>query len=191
MHPTGVMWFGTDGGVSSYNGEQFSNLTIRDGLVDNRIHAICDGSDGTLWFGTYGGVSRYYPTVRDGENRFINFTGAEGLPSHFVNDFLPHARWYDVVCDIQRCISIQCVPSFRWSAICQFYNYGWIGGQRGQHPLSECRRGDVVWHGWGHFYVRWSCVEFFGYVGGIGLPQYNGDSRRCKRPSYGLERPKV
>ncbi len=87
--PDGVMWFGTDGGVSSYNGEQFSNLTIRDGLVDNRIHAICDGSDGTLWFGTYGGVSRYYPTVRDGENRFINFTGAEGLPSHFVNDFLP------------------------------------------------------------------------------------------------------
>jgi len=62
------MWFGTLGGVSRAvypelmrrDGNQFSNLTVEDGLTSNEVWAIHAASDGTMWFGTVGGgVSRY------------------------------------------------------------------------------------------------------------------------------------
>ena len=80
----GVMWFGTDGGVSRYDGKTFVNLTTEDGLVSNHVIAIYCGSDGVIWFGTSSGVSRY-----DGKT-FVNFTRtsansvANGLASNII-----------------------------------------------------------------------------------------------------------
>ena len=56
----GILWLGTDGGVSRYDGEQFINFTTDDGLAHNAVGAIYPDADGTLWFGTLGGgVCRY------------------------------------------------------------------------------------------------------------------------------------
>lgn len=71
--PDGVMWFGTKGGVSSYDGKEFKNFTAKDRLRDNWINDIYSDPDGVMWFATGnpwrdGGVSRY-----DGQT-FINFT---------------------------------------------------------------------------------------------------------------------
>jgi ligand-binding sensor domain-containing protein len=69
----GLLWLGTQGGVSRYDGKRFENLSVEDGLVHNRVNAIYQDRDGALWFGTRGGVSRW-----DGR-RFQNFTTREGL----------------------------------------------------------------------------------------------------------------
>ena len=76
----GYMWFGTDSGVSRYDGENFVNLTTDDGVANNVITAIYRDDKGIMWFGTReGGVSRY-----DGKT-FKNFTTADGLASNSVS----------------------------------------------------------------------------------------------------------
>ena len=72
--PDGMMWFGTHGGVSRYDGKTFVNFTTKDGLAHDTVYAIHRDPDGVVWFGTFGGgVSRY-----DGET-FVNFTTKDGL----------------------------------------------------------------------------------------------------------------
>jgi len=74
----GVMWFGTMGGVSRYDGKEFVNFTTEDGLGWNEVYVIHRDPDGVMWFGTSGGVSRY-----DGRE-FVNLTTEDGLPNNFV-----------------------------------------------------------------------------------------------------------
>jgi len=84
--PDGLLWFGTIGGVSRYDGSQFINLTTEDGLAKNGSGAIARDSEGALWFGTGGGVSRaVYPELmrRDG-HQFTTFTTADGLAANVV-----------------------------------------------------------------------------------------------------------
>ena len=58
------MWFGTEGGVSRFDGKNWKSFTRDDGLVENLVRAIVQDHEGTLWFGTYpyarrkGGISR-------------------------------------------------------------------------------------------------------------------------------------
>jgi hypothetical protein len=57
------MWFGTEGGVSRYDGTNWKSFTREDGLVDDLVRAILEDREGNLWFGTYpyvpgrGGIS--------------------------------------------------------------------------------------------------------------------------------------
>ena len=67
----GMMWFGTRGGISRYDGKEFVNFTVRDGLLHNKVFAIDRDPDGTMWFGTSNGMSRY-----DGE-RFLETPAPE------------------------------------------------------------------------------------------------------------------
>ena len=77
--PDGVIWFGTRGGVSQYDGKEFVNFTTKDGLAHNDVLAIHGDPDGIIWFGTRGGISRY-----DGKT-FVNFTTKDGLASNTVS----------------------------------------------------------------------------------------------------------
>ena len=77
--PDGMMWFGTKGGASHYDGKEFVNLTIEDGLADNCVNAIHRDPDGVMWFGTEGGISRY------NGKEFVNLTTEDGLADKQVN----------------------------------------------------------------------------------------------------------
>jgi len=56
----GHLWFGTDGGVSRYDGEEFTPFTTDHGLAHDTVTSILQDREGHLWFGTWGGgVSRY------------------------------------------------------------------------------------------------------------------------------------
>lgn len=59
IDPDGVMWIGTAGGLSRYDGKEFLNFTVDDGLSDNRIHCILRDQSGVLWLGTGRGVTRF------------------------------------------------------------------------------------------------------------------------------------
>jgi len=75
----GNFWFGTDSGVSKFNGKIFINYTKANGLINNNINCIEKDKDGNMWFGTDSGVSKF-----NGEN-FINFTTQQGLVNNEVN----------------------------------------------------------------------------------------------------------
>ncbi|MDF7809891.1 two-component regulator propeller domain-containing protein [Hymenobacter sp. YC55] len=62
----GRLWAGTQGGVCSFDGQQFRTLDVRQGLSDNHVTAVAAAADGTLWLGhEYGGVS----SLRNGQLR--------------------------------------------------------------------------------------------------------------------------
>jgi len=79
---SGYLWFGTENGVTRYDGRRFISFTRREGLPPGQVGAIGEDGAGNLWFGTTKGASRY-----DGE-RFVNFTTAQGLAGDQVRAVL-------------------------------------------------------------------------------------------------------
>ncbi|MCE7996930.1 MAG: histidine kinase [Roseivirga sp.] len=56
----GYIWFGTETGVSRYNGRSFENFYMSDGLADNEVFRIDQDSQGRIWFSAYNGRLSYY-----------------------------------------------------------------------------------------------------------------------------------
>lgn len=75
-----AMWFGTDEGISRYDGMRWNDFTAADGLAGNRVQSIWGDGKGAVWFGTSTGLSRY-----DGAG-WHNFTRDDGLSSNNVRD---------------------------------------------------------------------------------------------------------
>lgn len=56
----GNLWFGTTGeGVYYYDGKEFTQFTVKDGLSDNKVWSILEDKSGIIWFGTNAGICRY------------------------------------------------------------------------------------------------------------------------------------
>jgi len=54
----GNLWFGTQGGISKYNGHEFENFDSRHGLAGNHITAIFQDKNGRYWLGhRYNGIT--------------------------------------------------------------------------------------------------------------------------------------
>lgn len=51
----GNLWIGTDGGLCKFDGKEWSNYTIRQGLSNNNITSLLEIGDGNLIIGTNGG----------------------------------------------------------------------------------------------------------------------------------------
>lgn len=84
---TGRFWFGTLGGLSSYQNGQFTNYTERDGLSSNHIRTLYKDEEGTLWIGTYdAGLNRF----KDG--KFTRYMVGDGLFNNGVFCILEDAR---------------------------------------------------------------------------------------------------
>jgi signal transduction histidine kinase/ligand-binding sensor domain-containing protein/DNA-binding response OmpR family regulator len=76
----GNLWFGTaGGGVSRFDGTNFTTFTTRHGLAHNTVRSILEDKRGNIWFGTNGGgLSRFDGT------RFVTFTTEDGLTHNMV-----------------------------------------------------------------------------------------------------------
>ena len=55
----GFIWFGSDGGVSKFDGYTFKNYTIEDGLVDNVVFEIMEDKHSRIWFRSLSGKLCY------------------------------------------------------------------------------------------------------------------------------------
>ena len=54
----GVIWFGTNNGVSRYDGKTWRSFGRLQGLLDYNVYALAVGLNGDIWAGTRGGVTR-------------------------------------------------------------------------------------------------------------------------------------
>lgn len=70
---SGHLWLGTLDGISIYDGIEFQNLSIKDGLIDRVILSIFADVDSSVWIGTYAGLSKYK------NGKIQNFTTENGL----------------------------------------------------------------------------------------------------------------
>jgi hypothetical protein len=56
----GYMWFGTDMGVSRYNGYEFKNYSTENGLPDNTVLGFYEDSKQRVWFRSLSGKLSYF-----------------------------------------------------------------------------------------------------------------------------------
>ncbi|HYE55932.1 MAG TPA: two-component regulator propeller domain-containing protein [Chitinophagaceae bacterium] len=56
----GFLWFGTETGVSRFDGTHFRNFTTSHGLPDNQVLEIFEDSKGRIWMGPFGKSVCYY-----------------------------------------------------------------------------------------------------------------------------------
>jgi len=73
----GNIWFGTQGGVSCFDGTSFRNYTMKDGLSNNDVNTIIEDKTGKFWLGTRGETCSF-----DGTS-FTHFTNVDNTP--FIN----------------------------------------------------------------------------------------------------------
>ncbi len=61
VNRNGKVWFGTEGGISVYDGKDFRSLyCCVKGLIDNTIDRMIEDKDGNIWAATVYGLVRNY-----------------------------------------------------------------------------------------------------------------------------------
>lgn len=101
----GVVWCGTwGGGLARFDGENWKNFTVKDGLPSNHIFMLREDAAGQLWVGTSGGliafnegVTKVY-TTSDGLFSDNVFSMAEGADN---------SRWVGSYGGVTRIVSLQ------------------------------------------------------------------------------------
>ena len=53
-----MLWFGTSGGLSRFDGKSFRNFTVADGMLESNVYALAVAPNGDVWAGTRRGVTR-------------------------------------------------------------------------------------------------------------------------------------
>jgi ligand-binding sensor domain-containing protein len=101
--PDGAMWFGSAGiGISRYDGKEWKNFTIDDGLSNNYINGMVFDHENNLWVATYNGVSRYdgtvwtkMPDIPGSDKNFVRSIGMDSLGRIWVGSST-FAAYFDI-----------------------------------------------------------------------------------------------
>jgi len=56
---TGHLWIGTYGGLSRFDGRNFTNYSVADGLLHNTVRAVASDNKGGIWIGGPEGISYF------------------------------------------------------------------------------------------------------------------------------------
>ena len=70
----GFLWFGTDKGVSRFDGYSFQNFGAKEGLLDNVINCIQEDAAGRIWFSSMWGKLYYFEkdSIRSFQFNYLN-----------------------------------------------------------------------------------------------------------------------
>lgn len=79
----GSIWVATFGGVSKFDGINWTSITTENGLSSNNIRTIDQDLSGSLWLGTFGsGIN----VLKDGQIQYLNTSN--GLVNNHVTDLV-------------------------------------------------------------------------------------------------------
>jgi hypothetical protein len=84
----GILWIGTENGVSKLENGVFQNFYESDGLAFNSCWAIAEDKNKHLWFGSYGGGVSFF----DG-NTFKIIREEDGLADNRIRHFYPYGEF--------------------------------------------------------------------------------------------------
>ena len=112
IDPTGDKWFGTEAGVSKFDGSSWTTYeTTNAGLSGDSVRAVALDGSGAIWFACYDQGNKGQGVVRfDGTTWTVYDTSNSGLPSDAVTSVT-----YDGVAHM-------------WFATERYYDNGWVGG---------------------------------------------------------------
>ncbi|MBL0340428.1 MAG: hypothetical protein IPP71_05555 [Bacteroidetes bacterium] len=85
----GFMWFGTDAGVSRFDGRRFESFSMDEGLSDNEVFKIFEDKQNRIWFLTLSGRLSFFQN-----GIFYNESNAPFLQSVFLGQ-----SWVDYFVD--------------------------------------------------------------------------------------------
>lgn len=77
----GIIWLAAWDGIISYDGKEFTNHTLKEGLSHHRVYSVMEDSKGNMWFGTMGAGAYKY----DG-TKFTNLSSNNGMVNNTVFD---------------------------------------------------------------------------------------------------------
>lgn len=149
--PDGTLLFGTEGGVSRFDGHGFTTLR---GSQHKFVQALDVAPDGTVWFGTLQGLFRY----RDGQT--TQFTLSQGLPSEDILSVLAVSEdrvWVGSAAGLSHFDGRQ------------FHNYSLQDGLM-DNSVRSLRRGadGTLWLGTSAGVVRWDGNRFHNFAAPAG-----------------------
>lgn len=167
----GTVWLAAWDGVVSYDGKEFTNHTLKNGLSHHRAYSVLEDSKGNMWFGTMGaGAYKYNGT------QFTNLSTNNGMISNIVFDLFEDTQgniWFATDSGVSRYdgaafMNIPLSGELQGSvqAISQDGQGDiWIGTSYGLYLLHENRTREILTEQGGSFSnVRDICCEHTGDV---------------------------
>ncbi len=85
----GFIWFCTNEGVSRFDGYEFTNYQLADGLPHRIVQAFLETRDGTYLFGTFSGLVEFSPTSTNAKgSHFTLIPTGESTESQYITKLL-------------------------------------------------------------------------------------------------------
>jgi ligand-binding sensor domain-containing protein len=114
------IWFGTNNGVSVFDGETWTTYSTSDGLVHKIVNAIAIDEEGNKWFGTYKWVSKLDDggTPHDkNDDTWTRYDSSNGLPFQNIS-----AVAVDQAGNIWFGTKLEAYPAKDGYGVCKFYD---------------------------------------------------------------------
>jgi len=161
----GDLWFGGLNGIIKYDGNSFTRITMKEGLIGNSIVSSFVDSKGNCWFGSQrSGVCMF-----DGK-RFHYFSTKDGLCHNkiwsIIEDTIVNAMWFGT----EKGLSEFDLRAFEKSNKIKFTNYSWNDGLRSIDFIGNSAAFDkngILWWGTGKGLTKLDSKNFSHKLSGV------------------------